>query len=121
MNRIVFPSILLVIFILAACTKADEADQKNVGTLTLPVASFYYSGNDSPAPVTVNFINTSQYSDQYEWTFHNGYTTSETNPSFTYYNNTGKEKTFLVTLKVTDTNSGKSDTRSKSILIKPSN
>ncbi len=75
-----------------ACTKADEADQKNVGTLTLPVASFYFTGNDGPAPVMVTFHNTSQYSDKFEWTFHNGSTSSEHSPTFTYHNNTGEDR-----------------------------
>ena len=113
-NNIILLSIIIIL--LAACTKVDESDQKNVGTLTLPVASFYYSGNDVPAPVTITFHNTSQYSDQFQWTFHNGSTSSETNPTFTYPD-IGEDKTYLVILKATDSNTGESNTRSKSILI----
>jgi len=107
---------ILSIIILIACTKADESDQKNVGTLTLPVASFYFTGNESLAPVTVTFHNTSQYSDQFLWTFHNGSTSSDFSPSFNYPN-IGEDKTYLVTLKATDSNTGETNTRSKSVLI----
>jgi len=108
--------ILILGIILAACTKADENDRKNVGTLTLPIASFYYSGNENPAPVTVKFYNTSQYSDEFLWTFHNGATSTEHSPSFTYPA-AGEDKSYIVKLKATDSNSGESNTRSKSILI----
>ncbi len=121
MKQLLIYSTLLSVVLLSGCTKADEEDQKNVGTLTLPIASFYFTGNEGPAPVTVTFHNTSQYSDQWEWTFHNGATSSEFEPTFTYYNNTGEEKTYLVTLKATDTYTGESNTRSKSVLIMPSN
>ena len=109
-----------ILFILVSCAKVDEQDRTNVGTLTMPVASFYFSGHDSPAPVTVSFHNTSQYCDQYLWTFHNGATSTEHSPTFNYpkLNN---DKSYLVTLKVTDSGSGETDTRSKSVLIEGSN
>ncbi len=118
-NSIFYISVLILI-IFNACTKVDEEDRKNVGTLTLPIASFYFTGNEGTPPVTVTFINTSEYSDQFLWTFHNGSTSSETNPTFTYTNGTGEDQTYLVTLKATDTNTGESNTRSKSVLIKSS-
>ena len=111
---------IFILFIFISCTKVDENDRKNVGTLTLPVASFYFTGNEGPAPVTVQFHNTSQYSDEFLWTFHNGATSKEHSPTFAYYNNTGEDKTFLVTLRATDTGTGESSTRSKSVLIKSS-
>lgn len=113
-NNIVLILLLAVLF--GSCTKEDEGDRMNVGTLTYPSASFTYSGNDKPAPVTVQFQNTSTYSDEYLWTFHNGATSTEHSPSFTYPA-AGEDKSYLVTLKATDSNSGLSNTRSKSILI----
>ena len=107
---------VFILFIIVSCAKVDEADRTNVGTLTMPVASFYYTGNDSPAPVTVTFHNTSQYCDQYLWTFHNGATKSEHSPSFSYPK-LDEDKSYLVTLKVTDSGTGETDTRSKSVLI----
>ena len=121
MKKILSLFAICSIIIISSCTKVDEEDQKNVGTLTLPIASFYFSGNEGPAPVSVAFHNTSQYSDQWQWTFHNGSTSNEFEPSFTYYNNTGEDKTFLVKLTATDTYTGEINTRSKSILIHSSN
>jgi PKD repeat protein len=92
-----------------------------VGTLTFPIASFTFSGNEGPAPVTVTFHNSSQYSDQYEWTFHNGSKSNAFEPTFSYSNNTSEDQSFLVILKVTDTGSGETNTRSKSVLIRPTN
>jgi len=117
MNRNLILLLVLSLGIILGCTKADEADQKNVGTLTLPIASFYFTGNEGPAPVEVVFHNSSEYSDQYEWTFHNGAKSNAFEPTFTYHNNTGSDKTYMVTLKVTDSGSGETNTRSKSILI----
>jgi PKD repeat protein len=114
-NRLILP-VVIILFILVSCAKVDEQDRQNVGTLTMPVASFYFSGQDAPAPVVVSFHNTSQYCDQYQWTFHNGATSSEHSPSFTYPK-LDEDKSYLVTLKVTDSGSGETDTRSKSILI----
>lgn len=108
--------------LLFGCTKADEEDQKNVGTLTLPIAGFYFTGNDGPAPVTVTFHNTSEYSDKWEWTFKPSNSTSnEFEPSFTYHNNTGEDQTFLVILTAADSGTGETNTRSKSVLVHPSN
>ncbi len=122
MKKYIVLIMIISIFILGACTKADETDQKNVGTLTLPVASFYFTGNDGPAPVTVTFHNSSEYSDQWLWTFrHNNSTSNEFEPTFTYHNNSGEDQTFLVTLKVTDSGTGETNTRSKSVLVHPSN
>jgi PKD repeat protein len=121
MKNYIIPMLLISIILLSGCTKADEEDQKNVGTLTFPIASFSFTGNDGPAPVTVAFHNSSEYSDQWEWTFHNGAKSNEFEPSFTYYNNTDTDITYLVILKVTDSGSGETNTRSKVVVVHPSN
>ena len=108
------------IILITGCTEKDENYLHNVSTLTFPVASFYFTGNEGPAPANVTFHNTSEYCDKYEWTFHNGVKSTEFEPTYTYYNNTGNDKTFLVILKVTDSGSGETNTRSKSVLIHPS-
>lgn len=114
--------IFVLAFILVSCAKEDESNKTNVGSLTNPIASFSFSGNDGPAPVTVTFTNTSQYSDAYEWDFGDGSPTSNTHsPTHKYYNTSGEPKSFLVKLTATDTQSGLSNTRSKSIKIDPSN
>ena len=120
MNKIISIIAILGIVIIAGCTKAEDPD--NIETLGLPIASFYYTGNDGPAPVTVTFHNTSEYCDQYHWTFFaNGPTSTDFEPSFTYNNGGNDDKSFLVTLKVTDASTGETNTRSKSILIHPMN
>lgn len=114
-NSIILIS-LLSLLVLGACTKADESDQKNVGTLTLPIASFTYTIDYGSAVAKVTFNNTSQYSDQFLWTFHNGSTSNDHSPTFNYPR-TSENETYLVILKATDTNTGESNTRSKSVLI----
>ena len=121
MKRYCGPFLLMIILIATACTKADENAQKNVGTLTLPIASFYVTGNEGPAPAEVTFHNSSEYADQWEWTFHNGATSNEFEPTRIYHNNTDDDITYLVILKVTDSGSGETNTRSKAIVIHPSN
>ncbi len=122
MKNIICMFIVLSVLLLSSCTKVDEEDRKNVGTLTLPIASFYFKGNEGPAPVTVTFHNSSEYSDQWEWKFsQNGPTSSEFEPTYTYYNNTGEDKSFLVTLTAIDTYTGETNTRSRTVLVHPSN
>lgn len=118
-KRTIMLALLIFSFVITACDKTDEAAQKNTMELTLPIASFYVTGNEGPAPVEVYFHNTSQYSDVWEWTFHNGARSNEFEPTFTYFNDTDEDKTFMVTLKATDSGTGKSNTRSKTIVIHP--
>ncbi len=109
-------------FLMFSCAKEDEGDVTNVGSLTHPIASFSFSGNETPAPVTVTFTNSSQYSDAYEWEFGDGSAPSTAfSPTHKYYNTSGESKSFLVKLTATDTQSGLSNTRSRTIVILPSN
>jgi len=110
----------VVIMILTGCTKADEADRANVGTLTYPIASFSYSGNEQPSPVVVSFTNTSQYANAYRWNFGDGITSTEINPSHKFINSTPDPKNFLVVLTATDTTTMLSNTRSQAVRILPS-
>ena len=109
------------ISIFVGCAKEDEADKTNVGTLTYPAASFSYSGNDQPSPVIVKFINTSQYSNAYQWSFGDGIYSSDFSPSHKYINSSQYEKSFLVILTAKDTISGLSNTRSQPVRILPGN
>lgn len=113
---------MILIVLLSSCAKEDNTIKSNVGTLTYPIASFTYSGNENPAPVTITFTNASEYSDAYEWDFGDGSTPSaEFSPTHKYFNPTDLPKSFLVKLTATDTQSGLSNTRSKSIQILPAN
>lgn len=113
---------LLSCGILTQCEKPDEADRANVGTLTYPIASFSYSGNDGPAPVVISFTNTSQYANSFKWTFGDGtFSYDHTPAAHKYENNTMEPKSYLVVLTAKDTISQLSNTRSQSILILPGN
>jgi hypothetical protein len=123
MKKIILPRNILLLIVLplavlclTTCTdKEDPPDQY----ITTPIAGFTYTGNDGPAPVTIQFYNTSLNSDIFEWTFGDGYTSSERDPKHTYYNTTMEVKTFLVVLKATDSSSGLFQRKSKSIGIQP--
>lgn len=119
-SSITLTTSLALIFFLG-CTKADEQDRDNTaGNLTHPIAGFSYTGNDKPAPVTIEFTNTSEYADRFEWNFGDGYTSAEVNPVHTFHNGTNEPKSYLVTLKATDSGSGLSNTRAQSVKILPS-
>jgi PKD repeat protein len=120
--KILFTLAVFFISLGFSSCNTDDDDDHNVGTLTDPISSFSWTGNDKPAPVTEQFVNNSQNADQYEWNFgDNSMPSTVKNPSHTYHNNTNKPKSFYVTLKVTDSNTNKSNTRSRTIVIQPSN
>ncbi len=66
-----------MIFLLQACTEKDPLD-------TSTDAAFSASGYDTPIPCTISFINTSRNSATYLWTFGDGATSTEPNPTHTY-------------------------------------
>ncbi len=112
----------LTIILYTGCEKADEADRANVGTLTYPIASFSYSGNNGPAPVVITFTNTSQYSNSFKWSFGDGTLSYKHTPEpHRYDNNTMEPKNFMVVLTAEDTISGLTNTRSQPILVLPGN
>lgn len=115
LQQFFFLLILPVLFIIS-CTDSDDPPDQYINT---PIAGFTYTGNDGPAPVTIQFYNTSQNADQFYWEFGDGYTSAERDPSHTYYNTTQEVKTFLVTLKATDSSTGLYQRKSKSLAIQP--
>lgn len=54
------------------------------GCTPKPVADFEFAAPTDPAPVTVQFTNTSENADRYEWDFGDGQTSAETSPSHTF-------------------------------------
>jgi PKD repeat protein len=86
-------SILLagIVVLTGACTNKDP------GTDTSVKASFVPSGFDKAVPCNVSFINTSKNGSSYLWTFGDGATSNEANPSHVY-NNIG---TYFLKLKIT--------------------
>jgi PKD repeat protein len=76
-----------------------------------PVADFYFTGDNVPAPCTIQFINTSENADTYLWTFGDGETSTEESPTH-YYAQGG---TYVVILKA-EGNGGK-DVATKNLII----
>jgi PKD repeat protein len=115
-SHIFIASIAIALMLVTSCTKSE--DQPDYYTNT-PIAGFTYQGNDGPAPVTIEFYNTSQNADVFEWTFGDGYSSNERDPSHKYFNTTNEVKTYLVVLKAIDSSSGLYQRQSKSIAIQP--
>lgn len=108
--------LLLVLVLAVACNKKEDPPDYYVNT---PIAGFTWTGNDGPAPVTVQFVNTSLNADQFEWEFGDGQTSTQRDPSHTYQNTTNKPKNLTVVLKATDSGTGLFQRRSKVIVIQP--
>ena len=104
--------------ILSSCKEKDEPSDYYVNT---PIAGFSWTGNDGPAPVTVQFINISENADQFEWDFDDGSVSTQTDPQHTFYNSSSEPKNFNVILKATDSNTGLFQRRSRVIVIQPQN
>ncbi|MFO7614231.1 MAG: PKD domain-containing protein [Bacteroidales bacterium] len=101
---------------LISCTGKDDPPDIYINT---PIAGFTWTGNDHPAPVTVQFVNTSEYADQFEWDFGDGQSSTQRDPQHTYYNTSGQPRNFTVILKATDPGTGMFQRQSKVIVIQP--
>ena len=110
--------ILALFFLFSSCTDKEDPPDYYVNT---PIAGFDWTGNEGPAPVNVQFINTSENSDQFEWDFGDGQISYEHSPQHTYNNFGTEPKNFLVVLKATDSGSGLFQRRSRVIVIQPNN
>jgi len=98
----------------------DDDEQQPDYYVDTPIAGFTYTGNEGPAPVVVQFYNTSLNADQFEWDFGDGGSSQERDPQHTFYNSSSEVKTFLVVLKATDSASGLYQRKSKTIAVQPS-
>jgi len=116
-DRLLITVSLLILFVFSvSCNKNEDQPDYYVNT---PIAGFSYTGNDGPAPVTIQFYNTSQYADQFEWSIDNAPFSTERDPAHVFHNAGSEVKTFLVTLKATDSSSGQYQRKSKSIAVQP--
>ncbi|OYT17821.1 MAG: hypothetical protein B7C24_00740 [Bacteroidetes bacterium 4572_77] len=111
------------LFVLSFCTKTDKPKEPAVSD-TYPVAAFAFEGNQGPAPVTVQFINHCEAinldSTYYTWTFgEHGPQSHETNPAFTFHNNTNQLINYPVKLTVLDLISDLSQTRTFNVPVNP--
>ncbi len=109
-------SVFLFLFSIYSCDKKEDIPDHYVNT---PIAGFTWTGNDGPAPVTIQFVNTSENADLFEWDFGDGGTSVERDPQHTYHNTTNLSKAFSITLKATDSSSGLFQRKSKVIEIQP--
>ena len=113
-------TLLLCILIFQAffssCSKGEDKPDYYVNT---PIAGFSWTGNEGPAPVIVQFVNSSENADKFEWDFGDGQTSTEHSPMHTYYNSGIEPKNYLVILKATDSNTGLFQRRSRVIVIQP--
>jgi PKD repeat protein len=97
---------------------AGETITKNISLTSIPVtiASFSYAG-PTVTPAIITFENSSQNADTYLWDFGDGSTSTEENPVYTYY----MYGVYTITLKVTYTVTGLSDSISHDITLTPGN
>lgn len=108
----------LILMLLNSCTEKEDKPDYYINT---PIAGFSWTGNDGPAPVTVQFINTSQNADQFEWNFDDGQVSSARDPIHTFNNGSNEPVNRLIVLKATDSSSGLFQRISKVIVIQPQN
>jgi PKD repeat protein len=118
MNRFKFLAILIIIAVLAfsSCTEKEDPSDYYVNT---PIAGFTWTGNNRPAPVTIQFVNLSENANQFEWDFGDGQKSTENEPEHTYHNGGLEPKNYLVVLKATDAYSGLYQRISRVIVIQP--
>jgi PKD repeat protein len=81
----------------------------------MPAASFTVSARSGFAPLTVTFTSTSVRATTHEWTFGDGATSTEANPTHTY-NTAG---TYSVSLKVTNTYGESAKSETDFITVRP--
>lgn len=74
-----------------SCNKNDDPSSN------APKANFSISGYETTVPCTVTFINTSENATNYQWSFGDGGTSVQSNPTHTYFSN----GSYLLKLKVT--------------------
>ena len=110
--------ITMILFMVSSCKEKEDNPDYYVNT---PIAGFSWTGNEGPAPVTVQFVNTSENADQFEWNFGDGQVSYEHSPEHIFNNFTDEPKNYLVLLKATDTYSGLFQRRSQVIVIQPAN
>jgi PKD repeat protein len=110
-------AVILPVFFISCSEKEDIPDYY----VNTPLAGFSWTGNEGPAPVTVQFVNTSQNADQYEWNFGDGQSSTAVDPVHTFNNTSSEPKNYNVILKATDTYSGLYQRKSRVIVIQPQN
>lgn len=80
MNKSNFKLPVLFSFVVAIIFSGCSIEEAPV----LPTVSFSVKGHDRPAPAEVEFTNYSRDADSYKWSFDDGNTSTEENPTHTY-------------------------------------
>ncbi len=107
----------VTLVVTAANGQADPEVKTNYIIVNpLPTVGFTTSGNGCTVPFSVTFTNTSQTGAgiTYNWTFGNGQTSTNQSPPSVTYNSAG---TFPVSLVVTNTNTGCTNSISQNIVV----
>lgn len=107
---------MLYLFFAVACTEENVPDDPYINK---PLAGFSWTGNDKPAPVTIQFVNISENANQFEWDFGDGGYSTAFEPQHTYHNTGTEPKNLLVVLKATDSYTGLYQRISRVIVIQP--
>jgi PKD repeat protein len=110
--------IILIYFVTGSCQPKDDPHDVYVNT---PIAGFTWTGNNGAAPVTIQFVNTSENANQFEWDFGDYQTSTARDPQHTYQNTSSEPKNLLVVLKATDSGTGLFQRKSHVIVIQPGN
>lgn len=100
-------SLAIIIFAGSSCSK----EESKPASTPAPTADFIYTGANTQAPATVNFINSSTNSTSYSWDFGDNGSSTETNPQHTY--NSGG----VYTVKLTATGQGGTTSTIKTVNI----
>ena len=110
---------ILFIALAVSCTFCNKNEDIPDFYVNTPIAGFDWTGNEGPAPVTVQFINTSEYADKFEWTFGDGGSSTAHDPVHTFHNSGTEPKNYNVILKATDSSTGQFQRKSRVIVIQP--
>lgn len=113
--------ISIVLLVVMTTSTSCNKDKTGDGYVDTPIAGFTWTGNEFPAPVEIQFVNTSLNANYYEWDFGDGGESNDKDPKHTYFNTSGDIKTFQVTLKAIDLNTGLFQRKSKVLQILPGN
>src|SRR6185436_3819271 len=114
-NKIYFPLIFLLIFLLGGCSKDDENGTPLPENVSKPEISFTYSGAGTFAPAAVSFANATSNASSYIWYFGDNYTSTEGNPVHIYT----EGGTYTVKLVATGQAGTDSSTQTLTILNAP--
>lgn len=96
----------------------NDTDYVTINFDVVPIASFLPDHPDGCSPFLIQFQNTSQFGTSYQWNFSDNSTSTNTNPSHTFYNSTNNDVQYSVQLIATS-QYGCTDTTSSHLIVHP--